>query len=112
MIILAIDPGIATVGYAVVEVSDPPTVITYGCIRTSAKSPHPQRLVLLFKELQQLIKKYHPGCMVAEKLFFAKNVKTALTVGEGRGIVVLTAGIAELPFYEFTPLEVKQAVVG
>lgn len=111
-IILGIDPGIADTGYGVIRVNDRNGVecITYGSIKTPAKTDLDERLETLNAELDKLIKKYKPDLCSVEELFFCKNVKTALVVGHARGVVLLTAKLNKLPIVEFTPLQVKQAI--
>ncbi|MDD5340918.1 MAG: crossover junction endodeoxyribonuclease RuvC [Patescibacteria group bacterium] len=110
-IILGIDPGLATTGYAFIKESDS-KILDYGIISTSSKQEFSLRLEYIFNALNDLIKKYHPSSMAVEQLFFCKNVKTALLVGQARGVILLTARLNKLPLYEFTPLQVKQAVCG
>ena len=114
MIILAIDPGIASLGYAVVRhhLHHEPEILTYGCLHTSARLLRQQRFASLFASLVDIARLYSPTVMVIEKLFFAKNIKTALVVGESRGVVLLLAGQLSIPVEEFTPLQVKQAISG
>ncbi len=109
--ILGIDPGIATTGFGVIEVdSQKLKLIDYGCILTKVGLSHGQRLKQIHEELDALIKKYKPQATAVEKLFFCNNAKTALIVGEARGVVILTICQNNLPIHEFTPLQVKQAV--
>ncbi|KPU44997.1 crossover junction endodeoxyribonuclease RuvC [Oxobacter pfennigii] len=113
MIILGIDPGIAITGYGIVKYEGNKfTPITYGAITTDTKSTMPERLMILHKNLEELISLYKPDVFAVEELFFNKNVKTALVVGHARGVVMLTAVKHNLGIYEYTPLQVKQAVVG
>ncbi len=100
---LGIDPGSSLTGYGVVEEDK---VIEYGCIRTG------NLLVSLYDETGKIIKKHRPDALAIEKLFFSKNVKTALAVGEARGVILLCAALAKIPVAEYTPLEVKMAVTG
>lgn len=110
-IILGIDPGIADTGFGVIrEEGSKLTCITYGSIKTSPKLDLISRLELLHKELDEIIKKYKPGLAAVEQLFFNKNVRTALIVGQARGVALLTIKQNKLPITEFTPLQVKQAV--
>ena len=113
MIILGIDPGMAIVGYGVVEeknnVLKP---IDYGAITTPSTMETPQRLVAIYDAIQELIARFEPDEVAIEELFFNKNVKTALTVGHARGVAVLAAAKTGLNLYEYTPLQVKQSVVG
>ncbi|GAB4579171.1 MAG: crossover junction endodeoxyribonuclease RuvC [Anaerolineales bacterium] len=114
MLVIGIDPGTATTGYGLVreERDGTLTAIGYGVIATPAGEEMPKRLVRLYDALNQLILLHRPESGAVEKLFFQKNVKTALTVAQGRGVALLTLAQAGLPVGEYTPLEVKQAVVG
>ncbi len=110
-IILGIDPGIADTGYGIIKIDKQKMeLIGYGSIKTPAGVPHEQRLKKINEELTKLIKKFKPNAAAVEKLFFCNNVKTALIVGEARGVVMLTLCQNKLPANEFTPLQVKQAV--
>jgi crossover junction endodeoxyribonuclease RuvC len=110
-IILGIDPGLADTGYGLVKNENHKlTCLDYGSIKTSSKLPLPERLEIINLELAKIIKKYRPDLISIEELFFCKNVKTALVVGQARGVIVLTAKQNNVPAVEFTPLEVKQAV--
>lgn len=112
-IILGIDPGFATTGYAFIkEQNKHQEVLDYGVISTSPKQEFSDRLKYIHQALTTLIKKYKPDAICVEQLFFAKNVKTALNVGQARGVILLTAILNKLPLAEFTPLQVKQAVCG
>jgi len=110
--ILGIDPGIADTGYGIIKKdrSDNLTCITYGSIKTLAGLTTPDRLFTINKELTKIIKKYKPRLIAVEQLFFCKNVKTALIVGQARGVILLTCEQNKAPIIEFTPLQVKQAV--
>ena len=113
MIIMGIDPGFAITGYGIVEyIGNKFSVVDYGAITTEASMPLPQRLLLLSNRLEELIKMYKPEAISIEELFFNKNIKTALTVSHGRGVAVLAAARSGVDVYEYTPLQVKQAVVG
>lgn len=111
-IILGIDPGIADTGFGVIEKDkqDNLTCLDYGSIKTEANLELAERLVILNDDLNTLIKKYKPHVIAIEQLFFCKNVKTALTVGHARGVVLLNAKQHDLKMFEFTPLQIKQAV--
>ena len=112
-IILGIDPGIADTGYGIIEaVGNKITPITYGSIKTSKNLSLPERLVILEKELTQIIQKYKPVKAGVEELFFCNNAKTAFAVGQARGVVLLTLVKNNLPISEFTPLQVKQGITG
>jgi crossover junction endodeoxyribonuclease RuvC len=111
--ILGIDPGTADTGFGVIETAGGRTdVLTYGSIKTSSKLEAGDRLVQICDRLQGLIDTYEPEVMVVEKLFFSKNERTALAVGRTVGVVLLCAAQRKLPTVEYTPNEVKLAVVG
>jgi len=110
-IILGIDPGIADTGYGLIkEEGSHLTCLTYGSIKTSPKDDLITRLDILHRELTKIIKKYKPELASVEQLFFNKNVRTALIVGQARGVALLTLKQNNLPIVEFTPSQVKQAV--
>mgnify|MGYP001060661806 CR=1 FL=1 len=113
MVILGIDPGLAIVGYGVVECEgNKYKVLDYGCIITDPNSLFPERLKIIYDELLSIIHRYNPVDMAIEELFFNKNVKTAIKVGQARGVEIL-AGVNEgLGIYEYTPLQIKQSVAG
>ena len=111
MIILGIDPGTAITGYGMEFIGNRFKVIDYGKILTSNDLPLATRLKIYFK-LEDLIEKYKPEHLVVEELFFNKNTRTALSVGHARGIILLAGAIHNMPTFEYTPLQVKQAVVG
>lgn len=113
MIILGIDPGIAIVGYGIIECKgNNYKVIDYGAITTSSKLLFPDRLKLVYDELTEIIRKYRPDDFAIEELFYNKNAKTVIKVGQARGVEILAAINERLPIYEYTPLQIKQAVVG
>ena len=113
MIILDIDPGIAIVGYGVVDYKASHfTTLAMGSITTPAKTWTPDRLLTVYDELDALIERYHPEDIAIEELFFNTNRTTAITVAEARGVILLCARQHGLNIYEYTPLQVKQSVVG
>ncbi len=113
MIILGIDPGIAILGYGIVEYKGNHfKVIDYGGIFTNSKETLPTRLAIIYEELTNIMDKYKPDVAAIEELFFNKNTKTALLVGHARGVAVLAAVHKRIDVYEYTPLQVKQGVVG
>ncbi len=113
MIVLGIDPGTAITGYGLVtETNGEAKAIAYGAITTPSDLPLPDRLVLIHRELGAFIERYRPYHASVEQLFFNKNVRTALAVGHARGVVMLTLAQANVRIFEYTPLEVKQAVTG
>lgn len=113
MIILGIDPGFAITGYGVLDyIGNRFKVIDFGVITTKADLPHPKRLLILEKNLVEIINTYKPESISVEELFFNNNAKTALQVGQGRGVALLCAARAGIPVYEYTPIQVKQGVTG
>ena len=113
MVILGIDPGVAIVGYGVVEcVSGNFRCLEYGCITTPAHTLLEDRLSEIYDGMTELIARHRPDCMSIEELFFNNNQKTAVDVAQARGVILLAANKARLPIYEYTPLQVKSAVVG
>ncbi len=113
MIILGVDPGTAITGYGFIRVDDDPVeLIAYGVITTPSDWNMARRLGHIHRELGALIAKHHPTDSVVEKLFFSKNVRTALSVGQARGVALLAAEEAGLVVHEYTPLQIKQAIVG
>lgn len=111
MIILGIDPGTATTGYGVVE-SKPLRHIAHGIVVTKKESGDARRLELIYDGVSQLLKEYKPDVVAVEKLFFAKNVKTAMAVGQARGVILLAIEQSGTPYFEYAPTEVKSAVSG
>jgi crossover junction endodeoxyribonuclease RuvC len=111
---LGIDPGIATTGFGVVreERDGRLTTLAHGVIETPKTEPLPRRLQMLQHQLDELIQAWHPDEVAVEELFFASNAKTAMVVGQARGVVLLTLCNAGLEVNEYTPLQVKQAVSG
>lgn len=113
MIILGIDPGIAIVGYGIIEYKNNKfKVIDYGAIFTPASTSTTKRLEKIYKGIDILIKNYNIDEVGIEELFFNKNVKTAITVAQARGVILLACSHNDKPIYEYTPLQVKQGVVG
>lgn len=113
MIILGVDPGIAIVGYSIVECKGNNfKAIDYGCVTTDSDMLFPDRLKLVYDRLTEIIEKYNPDDLAIEELFFNKNVKTAIKVGQARGVEILAAVNQGLKIYEYTPLQIKQAVTG
>lgn len=113
MIILGIDPGIAIVGYGVVEYKNSRfRTVAYGAITTPAHTPVEQRLKTIHESLSEIIEKFSPDEISVEELFFNSNTTTAIAVAEARGVILLTAAEHSLKVNEYTPLQIKQAVVG
>ncbi|MBR4282152.1 MAG: crossover junction endodeoxyribonuclease RuvC [Clostridia bacterium] len=113
MIILGIDPGYAIVGYGVIYYqSGRFRVLEYGAITTPAGMPLPKRLHRIYEGMEELIRKYKPDALSIEQLFFNTNSTTAIGVAEARGCILLSADMNNIPIFEYTPLQVKQAVTG
>ena len=113
MIVLGIDPGTARLGYGVVERQGSTlTMLDYGCLETINDRPLEQRLLLINEGIDDLIETYRPEAVGVERLFFNRNVQTAMAVGQARGVVLLTAAQHGLPVLEYGPHEVKMAVTG
>lgn len=113
MRILGIDPGVAIVGFGVIE-SDRgrQQMIQYGAITTQAGLPLATRLLQIGRDLEELITQFQPDEIAIEELFFSKNITTGIAVAHGRGVILYTAEKMQIPVYEYTPMQVKQAVVG
>ncbi|MFH1789935.1 MAG: crossover junction endodeoxyribonuclease RuvC [bacterium] len=112
-IILGIDPGFGRIGWGVIIGEKGEwSAVNYGRIETSMKDPFIERLAELKREIEKIIKKYKPTRMAVEDLFFFKNLKTAIKVGQARGVILLTAVENKLEVDEFTPLQIKQAITG
>ena len=113
MIILGIDPGLAIVGYGVIDCTKGVfTTIAYGAITTPAHTKVEDRLSQIYDGMTALIEKYSPAEMAIEELFFTNNITTGISVAEARGVALLAAKKKGVTIYEYTPLQVKQSVVG
>lgn len=113
MVILGIDPGLAIVGWGVIEYQNAKfRTIAYGSIDTPAGMRTEERLRLIFEGMNELVKKYKPDAVAVEELFFTNNITTGIRVAEARGVILLSAENAGIPIFEYTPPQVKQAVVG
>ncbi len=114
MLVLGIDPGIAITGYGLIRTDRQKEYqcLDYGVVTTKATLSDPERLRHLFNALSEIIQKHSPDTSAVEKLFFQKNVKTAISVGQARGVTLLTLAQAGLPVHEYTPNEIKQTVCG
>ena len=108
MRILGVDPGYAIVGFGVLEY----TGTTFTPITTAAETPFLRRLESIYRDFRTLIQQYHPDCVAMERLYFTSNQKTVIDVAQARGVLMLTAQLEQIPVSEYTPLQVKQAVVG
>lgn len=113
MVVLGIDPGYAIVGYGAVEfVGGKFKVLGYGAITTPAGEPLSSRLLEIYRDMLTLLDKFKPDAVSVEELFFNTNVKTGIAVSHARGVILLSAAERGYPMFEYTPLQVKQAVVG
>jgi len=110
---MGVDPGIAILGYGLLRMEGNKfNVIDSGAITTEHTMSMPDRLSCIYNGLNLLLNKYKPDAYAIEELFFNKNIKTALTVGHARGVAILAASNHNIPIFEYTPLQVKQAIVG
>jgi crossover junction endodeoxyribonuclease RuvC len=113
MIILGIDPGTARVGWAIV---DPKKIqkdsVSYGCLTTEKEQTPENRLTKIYSELLDIIDTYKPNCLSVENLYFSTNAKTAISVGEARGVILLAAGVRNIPVFSYSPNVVKQTICG
>ena len=113
MLILGIDPGVATIGFGVIDADRThQQLVQYGVITTPAGLPLSRRLLQISEDMRELLNAFSPDEVAVEELFFSKNITTGIAVAHGRGIVLLEVERAGVPLYEYTPMQVKQAVVG
>jgi crossover junction endodeoxyribonuclease RuvC len=114
MRIIGIDPGTGILGFGVVEFvkGKPPKLIDAGVVTTPAHTPLDARLLDIFNSLNEIIAATKPDAMSIEKLFFAQNITTAISVSHARGVAMLTGALAKLPIFEYTPLQIKQTLTG
>lgn len=112
MLTLGIDPGTARLGFGIVRAGDQPEALDFGVIETSPDASMPNRLLGIFNAVCELLSMHGPDVMAVEQLFFARNVTTAIAVGQARGVVLLAAAEAGVIVAEYSPSSIKQAVVG
>lgn len=113
MIIFGVDPGLAIVGVAVIKYDGIKSIpLFYDTIKTKAGLPLSERLLTIYEKTNLIIDNFKPDAVAVEELFFNNNAKTAFTVGQARGVIILSCTLFNIPFYEYTPLQVKQAVTG
>ena len=113
MIVIGIDPGVARLGYGVIQVDKGVIIpLCYGCIQTRAGKRQAERLLAIYSEITALFTKYPPDFLAIEKLFFTKNVTSAMSVSEVRGVILLAAEQHHIPVEEYTPNQIKQAITG
>lgn len=113
MIILGVDPGSIATGYGLIKSNDQKNVLLdYGVIRTDSKKSLPEKLKQIFEDLSRIIAQKHPDELAIEETFYSKNAKSALVMGQARGVAILAAACAKISVYEYSPKEVKCSVVG
>lgn len=113
MVILGIDPGVATIGFGLIRAErGRNTLLQYGVITTPPGIPLSERLLQISNDMAQLIETFQPDEMAVEELFFSKNITTGIAVAHGRGVILLEAEKRGIPVFEYTPMQVKQSVVG
>lgn len=113
MRILGIDPGVATIGFGVIDADRThQQLVQYGVITTPAGLPLSRRLLQISEDMRELLASFSPDEVAVEELFFSKNITTGIAVAHGRGVVLLEVECAGVPLYEYTPMQVKQAVAG
>ena len=113
MLVLGIDPGLAITGYALIgDEMDAPQLFAAGAIRTESKMPLTKRLLELRRQLSAVAGAHKPDAVAVEELFFGRNARTALAVGQARGVALLTCAELGVPIYQYKPAEVKEAVTG
>jgi len=111
--ILGIDPGTAILGWGLIEKQGSKIIpLKYGCVETTSDQPMPERLAKIYKVLSDIIERERPDHVAVEEIFYFKNEKTIITVAQARGVAVVCAENHGLPVYEYTPLQVKQALTG
>lgn len=114
MVVLGVDPGTAVTGYGVVRPGERGvnTLVECGVIRTRAKDPLPSRLSEIFDGISEIIARHHPQAMAVESVFYARNVRTTVTLGHARGVILLAGQRAGLAIHEYPPSEIKKAIAG
>ncbi len=113
MTIMGLDPGVARVGWAIITPeANRVNPVAYGCIETAKETRLETRLLEIYQAVLKLMKKYHPDALAVEDLFFSNNAKTAMSVGQARGVVLLAAAACKTPVASYTPPAVKRAITG
>jgi crossover junction endodeoxyribonuclease RuvC len=111
--IIGLDPGTATTGYGIIDVIEgEPHVVDWGTIRTSADDESPHRLQIIYEQLSGLLKKHEPDAAAVEEVFFGRNITTAISVGQARGVLILALANAGIPVAEYSPPKIKDSVTG
>jgi len=112
MVILGIDPGTATTGYGLIDTEGQLRVVKYGCIHTSSSQKMVDRLKTIYREVKKIVQRFYPEEIAIEQVFFNQNTRTAISVSQARGVIMLAASCKGAKIFSYTPLEVKQAVTG
>ncbi len=113
MIILGIDPGLTQTGYGIIHVSGNETkLVEYGVIKPGIKDPLPNRLVTLYNDVEEIIRRHRPSVMAIEDIFYGKNLRSTLMLGHARGTALLAAAKEKVVIYEYSPRKIKQALTG
>jgi len=112
MIVIGIDPGLANIGYGVIDFGEEWLALAYGRIKTGSETPTEVRLKEIFERIQELLKEHSPEYLVIERQFFNRNITNAIAVGKASGVIALSAALNQVPVVEVTPLEVKGALCG
>ena len=112
MRILGIDPGYGIVGYGIIEGGYQPTMVDYGVVSTPKELSLPERLEIIYSSIETLITSYKPDVVAIEELFYFRNQTTIIPVAEARGVILLSCKDNNVPIFEYTPLQIKQAVTG
>lgn len=113
MRIIGLDPGTATTGYGIIDVIEgEPRVVDWGTIRTSADDETPRRLQIIYEQLSDLLRKHEPDAAAVEEVFFGRNITTAISVGQARGVLILALANAHIPVAEYSPPKIKDSVTG
>jgi crossover junction endodeoxyribonuclease RuvC len=114
MAVIGIDPGTAITGFGIIEENPDGSIrpLDYGVIRTGSHLKPEERLASIYQQLDEVVSNYDIDCAAVERLFFQKNTKTALSVGEARGVILLALTQKGIPLYEYNPVDIKQAVTG
>ncbi|MBC8213917.1 MAG: crossover junction endodeoxyribonuclease RuvC [Candidatus Marinimicrobia bacterium] len=113
MRILGIDPSLVQTGFGIISINNnTPELVDYGIIKPNAKENLPNRLLTIFQDVKQIVKDYKPSVFSIEDVFYGKNVKSTLLLGQARGVAIVAGATAEIPIYEYSPRKVKQALTG
>ena len=114
MRIIGIDPGLAIIGFGILDCTANNAIrpVTYGCIKTPSTDPTDQRLLAIQKNLRTILQEYHPNTCGIERLYFSKNVKTAMTVSQACGVILCTLAEFNIPISDYTPTTVKSTIIG